>query len=198
MEDFQSTSIGKGVAARAEVAKWAGLRPRQALAIARAIEHPWYRCQALTAVVQANPCDRDAPLLLQEAMEAAYRQVEPNRVASVARWPLQILVGTGAPSAVEHAKKLLAVIAQEPHGLRKLDGLQAILIAVMPCDALRALALVPFLQAARQSQGWRTERIIDVVVQVLAPVDREGALALLQSRPLSRYTKRSRGLLSNG
>ena len=196
MERFRNSPSGKGVVARAEVAKLAKDNPNQALAIAREIEHPWYRCQAITSVAEAHQSDGVAIGLLQEAMKAAYSQSEPNRVASVSLWPLRLLVSLDSGAAIAHTRTLLQVIAQEAHGLRKLDGLKAILVAVASSPELRSLTLAPFLKAAKASQGWRTERIIDVVVQVLAPLDRRSAIELLDSRPDSRYTKRSRALLS--
>lgn len=196
MERFRQSAAGKGVVARAEVAKLAKAKPKQALEIARGIEHPWYRCQAITSVAEAHPAASAVKDWLQEAMQAAQSQTEPNRVASVASWPLRVLVKVDEASAATHTKALLKVIALEPHGLRKLDGLKGILVAVASSAELRSLTFTPFLQAAKASQGWRTERIIDLVARTLAPLDRSDAMTLLSSRPATRYTKRSRALLS--
>lgn len=196
IEKFRNSATGRGVAARARVAKLAKTNPGQAAQEARCIEHPWYRCQAISSIVEAHPRDGLAKQLLNEAFEAAYSQTEPNRVAAVSLWPLRLLVGLDANAAAKHTSRLVQVIEKEPHGLRKLHGLSAILIAVVSMEELRGQVLPQFVSAARESQGWRTERIIDVVAEVLAPYDRVAAIALLKSRNPSRYTKRSRELLS--
>lgn len=187
--------IGIGVAGRSDVARLAKSSASQALTIARAIQHPWYRCQALTYVVEANPSHPDAEAILNEALAAAYSQSEPNRVATVAMWPLKQLVKVNLHSASHHTKKLLGVISQEPHGLRRLDGLYSILWAVASAEELRNTVLLPFRETAKVSQGWRSERTIDCAIHAIAPYDRNASLALLNSRPETRFTKRSRVLL---
>lgn len=196
IERLKSSPSGRGVVARAKVAKLAKSNPIQALRVARSIEHPWYRCQAITSIVEANPADHGARKLLEEALAAATSQDQPNRVASVAFWPLRLLVTIGSDKAAAWTRELLETIAKEPHGLRRLDGLRAILAAVAPSQELRELALESFTLTAAASHGWRTERIINVIAEVLLPFDREAASQLLSSRPPSRYTKRSRALLS--
>lgn len=187
---------GKGVLGRARVADLLKQDKRSALAIARQIEHPWYRCQALSSVAEANPSRAESESILEEAFEAAYAQDEPNRVASVALWPLNLVVKLNPTQAATHAAKLLGAIAQEPHGLRRLGGLCSILIAVAPVSSLRVTALDSFLETAKVSFGWRTERIVDTAAFVLAAVDLEAARTLLASRPVTRYTKRSRALVT--
>lgn len=196
-EAFRQTLSGKGVAGRAEVSKLAASNPSKALATARRIEHPWYRCQAIASIVEANPSHRSAQSLLDEALQAAYAQEEPNRVASVAFWPLRLLVDVHAAGASAHVHKLLNIIAREPHGLRRLDGLASILAAVMSSAELRPRALEAFLQTAGACVGWRTERIIDSIVQALAPVDQVAAVELLASRSPSRSTRQRRDLLAS-
>ena len=185
-----------GVVGRTEVSELAKEEPKKALQKARNIEHPWYRCQAISSIVEANPSDPGARSLLDEAFAAAYAQHEPNRVASVAFWPLRLLVGISPCHAVTRTKELLQVIAREPHGLRRLDGLQAILAATAASGELRQLTLAPFLAASQASQGWRTERIVNAAAEALIPFDRSAAMKLLSARSPSRYTRRSRALLS--
>lgn len=195
LEELRNSPIGRGVIGRAEVAELAAKDPGRALLVARSIDHPWYRCQALTSVVEANPSAPAAEGLLLEALAVAATQDEPNRVACLASWPLRLLVATGSTKATEHTLRLLEVIATEPHGLRRLDGLRGILVAVASSDPLRALVLERLTLAAAASHGWRTERIIDVIAVILMPFDREAASRLLSLHPPRRYTKRSRAML---
>ena len=196
IERLRNSPEGRGCVARGKVQRLAEHDPVQALQVARSIEHPWYRCQAIASIVEMNPTDQAARSLLDEAFAAAYSQDQPNRIASVALWPLRLLVNREPGKASAHAQKLLQVISREPHGLRKLDGLQAILITVAPLKDLRNLVLAPFEAAAEASRGWRTERIVNDIAAMLIPFDPDAAMRLVSSRIPSRYTKRSRALLS--
>lgn len=191
----RASSPVQGASERADVARLAQRSAGEALALARKIGHPWYRCQAIASVVEENPSIRNASALLAEALEAAYSQDEPNRVVSVSFWPLRLLAKQYPVLAAENTARLLKIIADEPHGLRRLDGLCAILGAVVSQPELRQQVLAPLLEAAHVSSGWRTERLLNGVIQALVPYDRQAALSLLQSRPATRFTKESRALL---
>jgi hypothetical protein len=196
MAHWRETPEAKGVVGRARVSELAPVDARAALDAARAIEHPWYRCQALASIAEANPSNPQAERWLIEALGAAYSQNEPNRVASVALWPLRLLVRCNPSLASSHTEKLLDVISREAHGLRRLDGLRAIVVAVALEPSLREKVLGPFRRAAAESAGWRTERIIDVVASVLVEFDAEASRLLLESRPPTRFTRASRARLS--
>lgn len=194
-DEFQEALELRGALARGEVALLASRSTKDALALARTIEHPWYRCQAISSIVERNRSLGGAVALLNEALNAAYSQDEPNRVASVAFWPLALLVKHDPLNAAKHTSRLLGIIAEETHGLRRLDGLCAILSAVVPLPELREKVLLPLLDTAKISEGWRTERLMNGVIQVLATHDRVAATSVLQSRPVTRFTKESRALL---
>lgn len=192
---FRGSPVMQGVAARSDVASLASRSAGEALALARTIQHPWYRCQAIASIVEKNRSIPTAGALLNEALQAACSQDEPNRVASVAFWPLVLLVRHDPLRAAEHTSRLLGIIAGEPHGLRRLDGLCAILSAVVSVPKLREEVLSPLLETAKVSSGWRTERLMNGVIQVLIAHDRAAAVSVLQSRPTTRFTRESRELL---
>ena len=126
-----------------------------------------------------------------EALAAAYEQTEPNRVACVGAWPLRALVAVEASVARPQAERLLATIAGEPHGLRRLDGLRGILGAVFVSKELRDLVLPAFVRAADASSGWRTERIVAYMAEAIGDVDIATAMALLRKRGVNRFTSRA-------
>ena len=194
----RATLSRRGVLGRAEVARLATQDASRALSVARAIAHPWYRCQALSSVVERNPSIRDADAILEEALESAYAQLEPNRVASAAYWPLRLLVGSNEERAAHHLRKLLQVIAREDHGLRRLNGLHAVLSSVVAIPALRSVALVPLLATASACEGWRTERLLNETALILSAHDRRSAAELLHSRPETRYNREARVFLHGG
>jgi hypothetical protein len=120
IERVKNSPAGRGAVGRREVERLAQNDPVQALQVARSIDHPWYRCQAIASIVEVNPSAESAEDLLDEAFAAAYSQDEPNRVASVSLWPLRLLVNRGSSKATVRTEELLKEITREPHGLRKL------------------------------------------------------------------------------
>lgn len=131
------------------------------------IRHPWYRCQALTAVADAQPDKVRAMRLISDAFRAAKEQGEINRVVTVASWPLRVCVRLAPEMAETELRELLATAAREPHTLRRGDALHALLFAVKGHPALKALVLPPLVESITSGRGWRIERLIaDVAVLV--------------------------------
>jgi len=180
---------------RAEATRLARTDTRAAFAVARKIAHPWYRCQALTAIAEEIAPPRERVATLMEAFKAAYEQPEPNRVACVGAWPLRALVAIDAAAARREVERLLETISKGPHGLRRLDGLRGILGAVLSSAELRAHVLPAFIHAADASTGWRTERTVSFMAQALGNVDLDAAKALLHNRTPNRFTSRAAAAL---
>jgi hypothetical protein len=168
-----------------------------ATSVARAVRHPWYRCQALAEVAKRAAERELRESLLAEAVAAAFEQDQPNRVACVARWPLCVMVRTESPQASRLVKRLLDVIATEPHGLRRLDGLAAIVGPLLEFPSLRTRAWDCFEATARQSSGWRTERIVAWMAVSMATHDRKAALNLLAGRGENRFATKARAAIAS-
>jgi hypothetical protein len=195
-EANQSPRITAGdVQGRAEATRLARTDRKAAFAVARKIAHPWYRCQALTAIAEEIASPRERVAALMEAIEAAYEQPEPNRIACVGAWPLRALVAVDDAAARPEVERLLATISTESHGLRRLDGLRGILGAVLSSAELRDLVLPVFMHAADTSSGWRTERMVSFMAEALGNVDLDAAKALLRGRSTNRFTLRAAAAL---
>jgi hypothetical protein len=171
-------------------------RPQEALAVARGIKHPWYRCQALAFVAEAVNARFDAVLILDEALAAAHEQVEPNRVVTVATWPLRLLLDLSPQAAAREVESLIGIALREEHGLRRLDALDALLATVVQHPALRAQVAHHYLQTARDSHGWRTERIVGFRAQHIALHDFPLAQQLLAERQPNRFVNKARQALA--
>ena len=184
------------VAGRREAQALARTDARRALRVARAIRHPWYRCQALTSVAEAMVASADRDDVLSEAVDAAFEQDEPNRIACAASWPLRVLVRSGHADARRVIERLLRAIAREPHGLRRLDGLAAIIGPLLAIPELRAKAWRPFVESAQASSGWRTERLVAWMSVALAEHDRDAALGLLAGRGDNRFVAKARSAIA--
>ena len=184
------------VQGRADVQRLVPRSLDQALARARSIPHPWYRCQALSFVAEAQG-SRAAKLgTLKESFAAAFEQSEPNRIVAVASWPLKILATTDTEEAERRVHRLLEVAAGEPHGLRRLDAISRTLWAVGPIEPLRRAVFAPFLATASVCTGWRAERIVGSMAEYLASLEPALGLRLLEDRFQNRFTKRARAAIA--
>ena len=166
--------------------------PAGALATARAIHHPWYRCQALASVAEALTLKSDALHILGESLAAAHEQHEPNRVVTVASWPLRCLLKIDRNGAVKEVEALLSLAATESHGLRRLHALDALLGAIAQDAPLRERVAEPFLATADICFGWRAECAIALMAQCIATVDFRLAKRMIASRKPNRFINRAR------
>jgi hypothetical protein len=149
----------------------------RALAAARAIANPWYRCQALTMV--AAHAERDALQLLEEATKAADDLTEPNRRLCCMAWPMSLLAEMDPRAAAAHIPALLGIAAQEAHTLRRADGLLHLFEAVYPDSRLRSAVWPSLLEALATSRGSRALRLARFAYLVVAPDDPQKAAQLV-------------------
>ena len=192
MSAWSERQIADGVKGRADVDRTVSEDWQHARSLARRIQHPWYRCQSLATVAERAQLKSERTGLLAEAISAAYEQDEPNRIVTAASWPLRALVHVGEAESRQVVERLLRTIVEEPHGLRRLDGLAALLLAVLPSNALRLEVLERFMLTAAESSGWRTERSVAFVASCLSKYDRSKALHILEGRQPNRFLQRAK------
>src|SRR5262245_59478830 len=85
---------------RNRVAGIARATPLAALSLARSIEDPWFRCQALSIAAAHVPDTRSHQLAIDDAFSAANELGDPNRVVTVSSWPVKALGLAGNMSRV--------------------------------------------------------------------------------------------------
>lgn len=120
--------------------------PDGAATIARKIKPPWYRCQALSRGAKfSSGAKRSA--LLKAAIEAAYEQSEPNRIVTVASWPVTVMAEASPAQAADVIRRLLGAAETERHNLRRAHALQALARCASHPSELLGL-IVPALAAA--------------------------------------------------
>jgi hypothetical protein len=162
------------------------------------IRHPWYRCQAISAVAGKTPDMASAKRLLLLALAAAREQDEPNRIVTVASWPLSILSSLDRGQTQHHVAQLLRVIADEPNCIRRADALLALLSAVHKDEELRRSVVTPLLEAIKESRGRKAPRILALLSLLLAIHDRQYALDVLDLIPETREIRQARRLINAG
>ena len=184
-----------GVESRSKVEQLLRTSVSAALAEARSNPHPWYRCQSLTAVAAEIESESDAVAVLDEALEAATEQEEPNRVVSVASWPIGELVQRALRDVSADVAALLTIIGREPNPVRRADALLSLLHAVIQEQQLRHDVLMPLLSACSMSRGWKCRRILQVTALALAPINGKMAEHVISRIPESRESRRAKEML---
>ena len=155
------------VRGRTTVEKLSLTDPEEALKVARAIQHPWYRCQALSKVAEVWGTRSEKIEVLEEALAVAGKQSDVNRIVTVSAWPLRVMV-TVAPQAVAtHLGRLVTLAESEPHTLRRADALSALASAVRNQPSLLAAVSPSLVTALLSGHGWRIDRLIRDAVGIL-------------------------------
>ncbi|WP_052767323.1 hypothetical protein [Luteibacter rhizovicinus] len=155
-----SSITKEDVAGRARVAKLVLTEPREALKIARAIRHPWYRCQSLSMVAEhwGNAVQRKH--VLAEALRSAEEQTQINRIVTVASWPLRVMASVDRDAVPQHLGRFVELANREPHSLRRADSLFALANSVSGSSELWVLVIPSLVDALSLSYGWKTDRLI--------------------------------------
>jgi hypothetical protein len=149
-----------------------------ALALARAIADPWYRCQALAMVAKHITEPGRQATMLREAFAAAALTGKRNRLVTVAAWPLKLLAQRDERAWLEReVDRLLNLITPEPSAARRSDALLYVLGALSAGPEDLFLRVVdPFLAASRATaQRNKGEGNIVQMLPLLAHVAPERA-----------------------
>jgi hypothetical protein len=132
----------------------------RALAIARDIADPWFKCQALAGVAEHTLSAAVRRRLIHECLRAAAETREPNRIVTVSAWPLRLLyMDRDWDSLRAEIDRLLAVIAKEPHPTRRNDALFWLWHRIRPEPVGPFLkVLAAFREACAAGHGWKRDR----------------------------------------
>src|SRR3954470_15804023 len=85
----------RGNIARGQVYRLLPKDVEAAVVAARGIDHPWYRCQSLAVAAEAITDATQRIDIVSEAFRAADELDEPNRIVTVASWPVGVLAKHG-------------------------------------------------------------------------------------------------------
>jgi hypothetical protein len=181
-----------GIQQRDRVAVIAKTKPLEALELARGIEDPWFRCQALSIAAGHAPDRRSQQRAIDDAFAAANELDEPNRVVTVSSWPVKALALAGYLSSISpEVERLLQLMSTESSPVRRADALRYLLGAVSRAPAVvvtrvarefTAACLTPLRNGKRNRKG---ESNIEVCLPGIACVDPDLAQSLLaQLTPL--------------
>jgi hypothetical protein len=170
--------------------------PDEAIAIARSITDPWFRCQALASAAFHSELLSRRKCLVEEAFTAASELKDPYGVVAISAWPLKVVTVSGWHERIgPELDRLIDLIRPEPNSLQRAQAMYQLVGAVHggPEDC--------FLKAVRQfqsdcesSQSWRIPWLIGPVVLLTEPAFPELARALVEMvrQPRSRRKLRNR------
>ena len=114
------------------VARIARTQTAHALEIARSIDEPWYRCQALAIAAMFEVRLQARNRVIDESFAAACLLGEQNRIVSASAWPLKVLSLSKQWTRVEkETARLLRVISSEASPVRRSDALGLLFGAVV-------------------------------------------------------------------
>lgn len=135
--------------------------PKQAVAIARVIDDPWFRCQSLAYAGRYWPGD-DYESLLTEAVKAAESQDNWYKRVSVSAWPIRAYLERDCSIP---AKRLLEQYAAKAINIENMGGrseaLMMLFHAAKPFDqGLWEPVLWYLVRATEPAIAWRQVRNI--------------------------------------
>lgn len=178
---------------------------RLALQIAHGIDEPWFRCQSLAAAAMQCPDANERTQILDASFADAERQRSPNRIVSVASWPLEVLAEHGELDELKRRlEHFIGIIGSEPSPVKRADALDAVLsrIRSAPKDVVlsvvkvfAAACLQPLVSGKRNSKGeghlarwiphvWSLNRALaeSLLAQIEGPEHRQRALDGIETR----------------
>ena len=158
---------------RDRVSVIAKTKPLEALELARGIEDPWFRCQALSIAAVHTSNRRSQQRAIDEAFAVANELGEPNRVVTVSSWPVKALALAGHRSSISSkVDRLLHLISTESSPVRRADALRYLLGAVSQAPAavaarvareFTAACLTPLQNGKRNRKG---ESNLEICIRV--------------------------------
>lgn len=149
----------RDVSGRAQVSRLAATDPKAAYKLANSIAHAWYRCQSLTAAA-ARLSGKEQLAALAKAMAAAKEQCEPNRVVTVAAWPVRAMAQVNPKLAAEWVSELVAIAETEPHNLRRAHSLQSLAFSTSTYPEILGLVIPALVDSLLGGHGRRIDRVI--------------------------------------
>lgn len=149
------------VRGRSTVHRLVPVDAHRALAVARAIHHPWYRCQSIATVAEHWGTKSEKVALVEEAIRAAHEQGEINRIVTVCRWPLHVLSTLDAERTAQHVAALVTLANREPHTLRRADALFSLTQGLGSLPDVKRSIMPSLAEALLAGRGWRIDRLIE-------------------------------------
>lgn len=152
----------------------------RALSTARAIQDPWFACQALAWVARFAP-DVQFAKLIKESLRACHAEVDPYRVVAPAAWPIRAIVERNHLEILPSVIPDLLLRAEDVEILAsRSEALFLLFQAVFPAGRENWL---PVLESLRQAStpliNWRQRRNLLDAILIVSGEDEQLALEII-------------------
>jgi hypothetical protein len=172
--------------------------PEGAARLARSIDVPWFRSQALAWAARFAADDRIEPLI-EEALYASYSESDPYRTVATGAWPLRALIERDRTALARRTlDDLLVLVPEVEPPASRAEALflvwQAI-FALGPDARNRVLEVV--LKNCRPNESWRVARIFQHIAWMLAN-EKEAVERVLAAMPDGRWKRQAKRQIDGG
>jgi hypothetical protein len=168
-----------------------------ALKLARKIDDPWYRTQALAWVARYAPIGK-VEGLAKEALETAAEQADPYKVVAASAWPVRALIERERGEVAEEAiVRLLDLSERIDHPVSRLEALFLLWEAVyLLGDGMRRQVQDKLVAACRAADSWKAGDRLAWAATILAadhPEEAQELVAALREGRVKRQALRRMG-----
>ena len=153
-----------------------------ARAVARGIEDPWYRAQAL-AWAARYAAEEDVLSIAREALDAAAECQAPYQSVAAAAWPIAALMERGKREAAgRELDRLIALLPHVQPASSRSEALFLLFQAAFQLGDDMTTRLARLLLAIHEGSGhWRARRNLVDALAMLSGQDATSARALVES-----------------
>lgn len=171
----------------------------KALALARQVSKPWFRCQALAWVARFAP-DNEVVKIANEAIAAANAAEDLYQTLGAAAWPIRALIERGHEQrAVHMLPKLLAVYPAIENPVSRLNALFLLWQAVFPIkDDGKKSVLGALVKTCQATNSWQAGYTLRETALILANEDLSEAKRLVASMPIGVYKRQAERRIAEG
>lgn len=183
-------------AQRTLASRLASDQPERALSVARGIEAPWFRCQALSEVARYWP-DQKYDHILTEAVRAADMQDEVYKQDAVSAWPIRAYLERNnvGPARVLLTKYIRASASIANMGSRS-EALLLVFEAAKPfADSLWQPVFDALVAASEPSLSWRQGRALKYAAEMSVSDNRKLLQQAMQRLSDEKHLAALRSLL---
>jgi hypothetical protein len=170
-----------------------------ALREARVRPDAWGRAQGLGWAARFAP-DAEVVAIAEEALAACASAADPYERVGASAWPLRALIerGHAARAAAMLGEVLLRAEAIE-NPVSRVDALFLVWQAVYPLGSeVRRTVLAPLLRTAVATNAWKPQRVLQVIVYILAEEEPSLADEVAAAMPPGQYQRAAARRLAGG
>ena len=153
--------------------------PALALSTARAIDDPWFACQALAWVARFAP-EEEFAKIVNESLRVVRGEVDPYRVVAPSAWPIRAMVERDCIELLPSVIPELLLRAEEIELLvSRSEALFLLFQAVFPAGREHWLPVLDSLrQASTPLISWRQKRNLTDAIMIVRGEDEQLAFEI--------------------